>query len=64
MDKLNITKEQLEKLKDLDLDSILKKVEERTKIPYFSCRICFDKKRVHVCGGSDRACPSCGPRYK
>lgn len=64
MDKLNISKETLEKLKDLDLDSILKKVEEKTKTLHFSCRICFDKKRVHVCGGTDRSCPACSPRYK
>jgi len=62
--KLDIKKEQLELMTDLDLEEILKRVDERCRIPYFKCRICFDKGIVLVCGGPDRPCPACTPRFK
>ena len=62
--KEKITKEQLDLLKDLDLEEILKKVETRIQKPVYRCSMCYDTKRVHVCGGQSRSCPQCGPRFK
>jgi hypothetical protein len=61
---LNLTPEELaELLKNIKLEDLLPIESPKPQQKFYNCNLCHDTKKVLVCGGPNRDCPVCGPRY-
>ena len=61
---LNLTPDQWEELlKDIKIEDLLPPEKIKTSKMLSGCSLCRGTKKVLVCGGPNRTCPACAPKF-